>query len=192
MASNEKVMQYLRKKYPLEKNTQDRPTVIVVLDGQRINHITDDIKNYLENFKDLEELTLSFCNLTSLKNLPDLPKLKKIELSDNHIKGQELNYLCKYKNLVELRIANNDIKTFDDIKCLENLSELTILDLTDSDITKIKNYREKIFENFKKLKYLDGIDKNGKILEEDDDEEDEEDESEGDKKFIDDDKKESD
>ena len=188
MTFNEKVILYLKKKYPLEKNTQDKPTTLVVLDGQHINHITDDIKNYLENFKDLEELTLSFCNLTTLKNLPDLPKLSKIELNDNHFKGEELSFLCKYKNLSELRIANNSIKNYDEIKCLESLSELTLLDFTDSPITKITNYREEIFKNFKKLKILDGIDKNGNVVEEVD--EDEEDELEEDKAFIDDEKKE--
>ena len=188
MSSNEKVLSYLKKKYPLEKNTPDKPTTVVILDGQQINHITDDIKNYLENFKDLEELTLSFCNLSTLKNLPDLPKLSKIELNDNHFKGDELSLLCKYKNLSELRIANNNINNFDEIKCLENLPELTLLDFTDSAITKSKNYREEIFKNFKKLKVLDGIDKNGNVVEDED--EDEEDELEEDKEFIDDEKKE--
>ena len=188
MSSNEKVMSYLKKKFPLEKNTKEKPTTLVVLDGQHINHITDDIKNYLENFKDLEELTLSFCNLTTLKNFPDLPKLSKIELNDNHFKGEELSLLCKYKNLSELRIANNNINNFDEIKCLESLSDLTLLDFTDSPITKSQNYREEIFKKFKKLKILDGIDKNGNVVEDDD--EDEEDELEEDKEFIDDEKKE--
>ena len=193
MTSNEKVMEYLHKKYPLEKNTQEKPITVIVLDGQHINHITDDIKKYLENFKDLEELTLTMCNLNSLKNLPDLPKLTKIELNDNHIKGEELSNLCKYNNLSELRIANNIIKNFEEINCLEKLSELTFIDLTDSPITKLKNYREKFFEIFKKLKYLDGIDKDGKVFEENDDDDDEEEElDEGDKEFIDDEKKEGD
>ena len=191
MTTNEKVMNYLKNKYPLNKNTSDKPTVLVVLDGQNIKHITDDIKKYLENFKELEELTLSICNLTSLKNLPDLPKLLKIELNDNHFKGDELINLCKYKNLSELRIANNDINKFDDIKCLEQLSELTVLDFTDSPITRLKDYRDIIFEKFKKLKFLDGIDKNGNVLDEDDEDEDDELDEE-DKGFIDDDKKEGD
>ena len=48
MTKNEKVMKYLQKKYPLEKNTPDKPTTVVVLDGQLINHMTDDVKQYLE------------------------------------------------------------------------------------------------------------------------------------------------
>ena len=125
--------------------------------------------------------------------MPELPKLSKIELNDNHIKGEDLINLCKYKNLIELRIANNNIKNFEEIKCLEKLSELVLIDFTLSPITKINNYREKIFENFKKLKYLDGVDKNGKAEEDDyEDDENEEDELEEDKEFIDDEKKEED
>ena len=102
MASDEKVLSYLQKKYPLAKNTPEKPITVIVLDGQHINHITEKIKNYLENFKDLEEITATFCNLSSLENLPDLPKLSKIKLTDNHIKGSELIHLCKF-----IRIKNS-------------------------------------------------------------------------------------
>ena len=189
MTSNEKVMKYLKQKYPLEKNTPDKPTTIIFLDGQHINHITDDVKKYLENFKDLEELTLTMCNISSLKNFPDLPKLSKIELSDNHIKGEELPNLCKYNNLTELRIANNNIKNFDEIICLEKLSGLTNIDFTECPITKMEKYREKLFEIFKKLKILDGMDKDGKVHEDDDDDDEEDELDEEDKEFIDDEKK---
>ena len=192
MTSNEKVMKYLKAKYPLEKNTPDKPTTIIFLDGQHINHITDDVKKYLENFKDLEELTLTMCNINSLKNFPDLPKLSKIELSDNHIKGEELPNLCKYNNLTELRIANNYIKNLDEIKCLEKLSELAYIDLTECPITKMEKYREKLFEIFKKLKILDGADKDGKEQEDDNDDDEEDELDEEDKEFIDDEKKEGD
>ena len=146
MTSEQKVLSYLQKKYPLSKNTPEKPITLIVLDGQHINHITEKIKNYLENFKDLEELTLTLCNLSSLENLPDLPKLSKLDLTDNYIKGSDLSHLCKYKNLSELRIANNKINTLEEIECLENLPSLKILDFTDSGITKIDKYREKIFE----------------------------------------------
>ena len=194
MTTNEKVMKYLQKKYPLEKNTSDKPTTVIVLDGQLINHMTDDVKKYLENFKNLEEIALAFCNLNSLQNFPDLPKLSKIELSDNHIKGEDLSNLTKYKNLSKLRIANNNIKNIDEIKSLESLSELTYIDLTDSPVTNKENYREKLFNIFKKLKYLDGVDKDGKVCEEEEDDNEEEEEEleldEDDNKFIDDEKRE--
>ena len=41
------------------------------------------------------------CKLNSLNNLPDLPNLIKIDLSDNHLKNEDLKELLKYKNLQE-------------------------------------------------------------------------------------------
>lgn len=161
MTKNEKIMKYLKKNCPLNENKQYNPLKKLILYDKHIIHISDDIKNYLEHFKYLEELTLSLCDLTSLHNIPDLPKLLKIDLSDNYIKGEELLNLCKYKNLRDINLSNNNIYNFEEIKCLENLNELSNLDFTDSPITQIQNYREKIFEKFKKLKLLDGKDKYG-------------------------------
>ena len=67
MTSNKRIMSFLEKIFPLDKNTPDKPVREIVLDGQQINHITEDIKKYLENFKDLEELSLTLCNLIILK-----------------------------------------------------------------------------------------------------------------------------
>ena len=184
--SNPKLVQILQKKYPLEKNTKERPTIIITLDGLTINHITDDVKSYLENFKSLEELCLVNCNLNSLNNFPELPNLSKIDLSDNHLKDSDLKELCKYNNLKELRMANNGIGDWSQIKILENLP-LNFIDFSDCPISKTEKYREKFYENFKSLKILDYCDKEGKEWDEDDEEEEEPDEE--DNGFIDDDGK---
>ena len=118
-SSDSKLIQLLKKKFPLEKNTKERPTLIITLDGIAINHISEEVKLYLENFKNLEELSLVSCNLNTLKNFPELPSLLKIDLSDNHLKDEDLKELLKYKNLTELRMANNSIVSFPQI--LENL-----------------------------------------------------------------------
>ena len=112
-----KLIQTLQKKFPLEKNTKDQPTLIIALDGITINHISDEVKTYLENFKSLEELSMVNCNLNTLQNFPELPSLIKLDLSDNHIKDTDLNELLKYKKLQELRMANNNgISNFSEIK----------------------------------------------------------------------------
>ena len=188
MTSTEsKLIQLLKKKFPLEKNTKERPTLIITLDGIAINHITDEVKSYLENFKSLEELSMVDCKLNSLNNLPDLPNLIKIDLSDNHLKNEDLKELLKYKNLQELRMVNNSgIGDWVQIKLLENLP-LNFIDFSDCPISKTEKYRENFFENFKNLKVLDLLDKNGNEWEEDDEEEEEPDDD--DKEFIDDDGK---
>ena len=182
-----KLIQTLQKKFPLEKNTKDQPTLIIALDGITINHISDEVKTYLENFKFLEELSMVNCNLNTLQNFPELPSLIKLDLSDNHIKDTDLNELLKYKKLQELRMANNNgISNFSEIKKLESLP-LTFIDFSDCPVSKMEGYREKFYENFKNLKILDLCDKEGKEWDEDDEEEEEPDED--DNGFIDDDLK---
>ena len=182
-----KLIQTLQKKFPLEKNTKDQPTLIIALDGITINHISDEVKTYLENFKSLEELSLVNCNLNSLQNFPELPSLKKLDLSDNHLKDADLKELCKYTKLQELRMANNNgIKEFSEIKILEPLP-LNFIDFSDCPISKTAKYRDNFYENFKNLKVLDFFDKDGKEWEEDDEEEEEADDD--DNGFIDDDLK---
>ena len=182
-----KILQLLQKKFPLEKNTKESPIIIIDLDGTAINHISDEVKTYLENFKSLEELSLVNCNLNSLQNFPELPSLKKLDLSDNHLKDTDLKELCKYTKLQELRMANNNgIKDFSEIKILEPLP-LNFIDFSDCPISKTAKYRDNFYENFKNLKVLDFFDKDGKEWEEDDEEEEEADDD--DNGFIDDDLK---
>ena len=185
-----KLIQILQKKFPLEKNTEEQPTIIIALDGITINHISNEVKTYLENFKSLEELSMVSCNLNSLQNFPELPNLIKLDLSDNHIKDADLKELCKYKKLKELRMANNNgISNFSEIKILESLP-LSVIDFSDCPISKMEKYREKFYENFKNLKILDLCDKDGKEWDEDDEEEEEQDdEDDNDNGFIDDDLK---
>ena len=182
-SGDSKLIQILKKKFPLEKNTKERPTIIITLDGIAINHISDEVKSYLEKFDSLEELSLVSCNLNSLNNFPELPNLLKIDLSDNHLKDADLKELLKYKKLTELRMANNLIGNWSLIQELEKLP-LNFIDFSDCPISKMDKYREKFYENFKNLKILDFCDKEGKEWDEDDEEEEEPDED--DKEFIDD------
>ena len=182
-SGDSKLIQILKKKFPLEKNTKERPTIIITLDGIAINHISDEVKSYLENFDSLEELSMVSSNLNSLNNFPELPNLLKIDLSDNHLKDADLKELLKYKKLTELRMANNLIGNWSLIQELEKLP-LNFIDFSDCPISKMDKYREKFYENFKNLKILDFCDKEGKEWDEDDEEEEEPDED--DKEFIDD------
>ena len=185
-SGDSKLIQILKKKFPLEKNTKERPTIIITLDGIAINHISDEVKSYLEKFDSLEELSLVSCNLNSLNNFPELPNLLKIDLSDNHLKDIDLKELSKFKKLTELRMANNNIKEWEEIKILQNLP-LNFIDFSDNPISKMEKYRDKFYENFKNLKILDFCDKEGKEWDEDDEEEEEPDDE--DNGFIDDDGK---
>lgn len=182
-----KILQLIEKQYPLSKDTKENPLTILILDGHAINHITEEIKSYLENFKSIEQLSFVSCNLNSLKNFPEFPNLTKLDLSDNHFKGSDLIELVKYPKLKKLTAANNDIKTLEEVKVLEKLP-LNFIDFSECPVTKIENYRQKFFELFKNLNILDMFDKEGKEIDDyGDEEEEEESENEGDAGFIEDD-----
>jgi len=110
-----------------------------------------------DEYVNLESLSLINVGLANLKGFPNLPKLKRLELSDNRISGG-INYLKGCPNLKTLNLCGNKITDFEaleplkDFKCLENL------DLFNCDITQTDNYREKVFNLIPSLKYLDGFD----------------------------------
>ncbi|KAJ3615116.1 hypothetical protein NHX12_018684 [Muraenolepis orangiensis] len=90
----------------------------LVLDNCRSND--GKTEGLTSEFVDLERLSLINVGLTSVSNLPNLAKLKKLELSDNRISG-DLDVLAeKLPNLTHLNLSGNKIK---DISTLEPLEE---------------------------------------------------------------------
>lgn len=56
----------------------------------------DDLKLRLEKFTELVSLSMNDCDLRSLENFPNLPKLVRLELVDNKLTGKSLNSLAQY------------------------------------------------------------------------------------------------
>ncbi|XP_036331978.1 acidic leucine-rich nuclear phosphoprotein 32 family member A isoform X2 [Rhagoletis pomonella] len=112
-----------------------------------------------DEYTALESLSLINVGLTTLKGFPKLPNLKKLELSDNRI-SNGLNYLTTSPKLQYLNLSGNKIKDLETLKPLEEFKHLAVLDLFNNEATQIENYREKIFEMLKSLKFLDGFDAN--------------------------------
>ncbi|CAD7014337.1 unnamed protein product, partial [Ceratitis capitata] len=108
-----------------------------------------------DEYTALESLSLINVGLTTLKGFPKLPNLKKLELSDNRI-SNGLNYLTTSPKLQYLNLSGNKIKDLETLKPLEEFKHLAVLDLFNNEATQIENYREKIFEMLKSLKFLDG------------------------------------
>lgn len=116
------------------------------------------IEGLTDEFTVLEKLSLINVGLTSLKNFPKLPSLKKLELSDNRI-SSGLNHLLTSPNLTSLNLSGNKIKDFEELKALATLEKLEVLDLFNNDVTSTENYRNNTFRLIPSLKYLDGFDK---------------------------------
>lgn len=183
-----RLMTYLSQKYPTtEENI--KKTKELLLDYHFIKEINKEIKNYIEAFKYVEKLSMSSCKLYNLDNLPYLPNLMKIELNDNNLTEKEIIKLKKYPLLSEIYAANNNIKSFEELKELSQMRELHLIDFSDNPICKNKDYRETIFQIFPRIIFLDGIGKNNEAYEDfqdqiEEEEDEEEVENEEDKQFI--------
>ncbi len=80
-------------------------------------------------------------NQTHLKQLVNFPKNKnliRLELAENHITGDQLKYLGQYsQSLLMLKLASNQICTFEEIGALSCLEKLQSLDLVSNPVTKL-------------------------------------------------------
>lgn len=135
--------------------------------GRPSNQITDlnldncrstNIVGLTDEFTALETLSLINVGLTTLKGFPKLPKLKKLELSDNRISSGLSNLTTSAPELTHLNLSGNKIKDLEELKPLENFKHLDSLDLFNNEATSMDSYREKIFALIPSLKFLDGYD----------------------------------
>ncbi|XP_043916266.1 acidic leucine-rich nuclear phosphoprotein 32 family member B-like [Protopterus annectens] len=128
----------------------------LVLDNCR--SIEGKIEGLTSEFVNLEFLSLINVGLMSVSNLPKLPKLKKLELSDNRISGG-LDVLAeKLPNLTHLNLSGNKLKDISTLEPLKKLEFLKSLDLFNCEVTNLNDYRESVFGLLPQLTYLDGYD----------------------------------
>lgn len=113
------------------------------------------IDGLTDQYTNLEILSLNNVGLTSLKGFPTLPKLRKLELSDNRI-SCGLNFLNGCKKLTHLNLSGNKIKDLEVLQPLSEFQHLKNLDLFNNEVTSIEDYRSKVFALHPALKYLDG------------------------------------
>nr|XP_044613120.1 LOW QUALITY PROTEIN: acidic leucine-rich nuclear phosphoprotein 32 family member B-like [Equus asinus] len=137
-----------------------------------------------------EFLSLINVGLISVSNLPKLPKLKKLELSDNRIFGGLDMLAEKLPNLTHLNLSGNKLKDIGTLEPLKKLDCLKSLDLFNGEVTNLNDYRDSVFKLLPQLTYLDGYDREDQeapdsdaevdgVDEEEEDEEDEDGEEEG-------------
>ncbi|KAI8052940.1 hypothetical protein BDF22DRAFT_494312 [Syncephalis plumigaleata] len=141
------------------------------LDNQRIPSIellcyepcssssdTTDAYSPLPRFSGLLSLSLTGVHCTSLKNFPSLPELRRLALADNRIVDGLEALVDKVPLLNYLDLSNNRISDFLTLTPLRYMTKLRHLCLLDCEITKLPNYRAKIFEMLPTLQSLDGQD----------------------------------
>ncbi|XP_024005366.1 acidic leucine-rich nuclear phosphoprotein 32-related protein [Eutrema salsugineum] len=132
----------------------------------------------LERFQNLEHLSIASIGVSSLDQFPRLGKLQKLVLSDNRIAGG-LEFLVQagLDLLRDLDLSNNRIHLIEDLVPLAQL-KLVSLDLYECPVTRMKDYRSRVFGLVKSLKYLDKMDAEENERPESEDEDDDEEEDE--------------
>jgi len=136
---------------------------LILLDGVHFGEFTPADKAYLEKFTSATTLSLSKTGLYSLKNLPVMPNLETLDLSDNALTGDDLSSLNPaFKNMRDLKIANNSIRSLEHVAQLSKAANLHSLDLSANPVTEQHKYRENVFERLPtRLEALDGFDRDG-------------------------------
>ncbi|PAV83793.1 hypothetical protein WR25_17634 [Diploscapter pachys] len=119
-----------------------------------------DIQGLDDKFTALSVLSLVNCGLTSLKGLPMLPRLLRLDIADNKLAG-DLDIIAKNcPELIYLNISSNKFNTFEQLEPLKEM-RISELDCFGSEVATLEKYREKIFNLVSSLLVLDGLDKNG-------------------------------
>ncbi|XP_068384118.1 acidic leucine-rich nuclear phosphoprotein 32 family member B-like isoform X5 [Eschrichtius robustus] len=160
----------------------------LVLDNCKSND--GKIEGLMAEFVNLEFLSLinvalGFPGLISVSNLPKLPKLKKLEPSDNRIFGGLDMLAEKLPNLTHLNLSGNKLKDISTLEPSKKLECPKSLDLFNCEVTNLNDYQESVFKLLPQLTYLDGYDQEDSEtpdsdaeVDEDEDQEEEEEEEE--------------
>ncbi|CAK7339556.1 unnamed protein product [Dovyalis caffra] len=133
-----------------------------------------------EKFENLQHLSIANTGVSTLEQFPRLRNLQKLILSDNRISGG-LEFLVEagLDSLRDLDLSNNRIQYIEDLAPLAKL-RLVSLDLYECPVTRVKDYRSRVFGLISSLKYLDKMDAEENERPESDDEEEDEEEDEED------------
>jgi hypothetical protein len=146
----------------------------------KVKCFTEDQKHSLEKYQHLKHLSLNNLGLTSLKNMPRIPNLEILELTNNLLKGDDIEIIVKaFPSLKNLKIGNNEIDKLEKFNCLSQLY-INVLEVKDNPVTIIKKYKDTLFKQIRSLDIIDKTDRNGFQVNSDISELDEEEEEDGD------------
>ncbi|XP_037120088.1 acidic leucine-rich nuclear phosphoprotein 32 family member E-like isoform X2 [Syngnathus acus] len=147
----------MKKRIILELRNRD-PAEVAEMVVDNSHSVSGEVEGLSDKFVELEVLSMINVGLNSLAKLPSLPKLRKLELSENNLSGSFETLSEKCPNLVYLNLSSNKIKELSNVEALQNLKSLQSLDLLNCEITSLEDYRESVFELLPQVTYLDGFD----------------------------------
>ena len=122
------------------------------------------------------------------------PNLNNLELGENDFPANELVHLAGLKELEQLDLHECQIETAEDLVPLKELPNLYVLDISLTTLASKEDFRKQVYETLPNLEILNGVDKEGKIVDigEDDNISEEEDEDEEEEESNEDDQEDSD
>ncbi|XP_061650762.1 acidic leucine-rich nuclear phosphoprotein 32 family member E-like isoform X2 [Phyllopteryx taeniolatus] len=148
----------MKKRVHLElKDRNPAEVCVLALDTCRSGN--GEVDGVTEEFSGLEVLRMVNVGLTSLSKLPSLPKLHKLELSDNAICGGLEALAQKCPNLTHLDISGNGISDIAALEALKPLKKLKTLDASGCEVSARDDYRDGVFRLLPHVMYLDGYDR---------------------------------
>lgn len=129
-----------------------------------IPNLTLEHKRVLEKYKDLKHLSLNCFGLEKLNNLPYLPSLMILELRENLIDGNDFNLIVEsFPNIHKLKLGSNLIENIDSFDAFKN-TNLVVLDLEETPISHVKDYKKILFKKLPSLKSIDNKNREGKVV----------------------------
>jgi acidic leucine-rich nuclear phosphoprotein 32 family protein B len=137
----------------------------LVLDGSK----SDFIDGVTAEFVNLEYLSMSNCGLKSLKGMPPLPKLQRLDVMFNDLVGS-FECLSSCPSLVHVNLSDNKIARAEDLAGLAQLPDLRSVDLFNCPVGEPDGYRDNVFTTVPHLVYIDGLDRDGGEADDSDDE----------------------
>ncbi|XP_054639109.1 acidic leucine-rich nuclear phosphoprotein 32 family member E-like [Dunckerocampus dactyliophorus] len=188
----------MKKKVNLELRDRS-PAEVSMLAVDKCLSSDGEVQGVTEEFKGLEVLRMVNVGLKSLSKLPSLPKLHKLDVSDNAICGGLEALAEKCPNLADINLSGNKIREVGAIEALKSLKNLKTLDLFGCEVTTLDDYRDDVFRLLPHVTFLDGYDRHdneapdsdndqddgaGPHGDDDEDEEDEDDVSEEDEEEV--------
>ena len=144
----------------LKRMVKEEETDEIVLDGIKFDKFTSEINKQIEELSDAMILSLEDCGLKSLDHFPSL-KLLRLDLSKNKFPASELKHLAAQEDLQSLDLNGCQISKADDLACLSKIEGLGSIELADTPLSSVANYREKVFAVLPQLDIVDGKDKEG-------------------------------
>ncbi|KAK1442006.1 hypothetical protein BgAZ_400360 [Babesia gibsoni] len=164
-AAIQKYLREIREQHKLEEGDESAYSYLreLIVDGTPLKTLSSAEANLLSKLKHLAKLSMNGTGLTSLVNFPEIPSLKVLELTDNHLSDSVIFSIIPklFPNICMLHLGGNHLKSLDDVKFLSQMKNLVILGLAMNPLASADNYREAVFAAIPSLQSLDQVDHTG-------------------------------